>query len=130
MSNAEIILRALELDDIPKLIEIRPTYITDTILAVERTGLGLTTDWRLVERKLSIPFDKGNLYNFGDAEQKLVRQRLRRPEETYQTIAELDGRLIGLVEVELQEWNDTAWLANLMIDLDYRGQGLGRRLWH
>jgi streptothricin acetyltransferase len=130
MSDAEITLRPLVLDDIPRLVEIRPTYVTDTILAIERSGVGLTTAWRLVERKLSTPFDKGNLYNFGEAEQELVRQRLRRPEETYQSVAELDGRLIGLVEVELQEWNDTAWLANLMIDLDYRRQGLGRRLWH
>jgi streptothricin acetyltransferase len=123
-------LRTLELQDIPNLVQIRPTYITDTILVLARSGSGLEVGWQLVEKKLPEPFDKGTLYDFTKDEQDLVYSRLLRPDETYQRVAEYNGRLVGLVEVELQDWNNTAHLANIMIDLDYRGKGLGRRLWH
>ena len=126
----EITLRPLEAADMPNLGQIRATYKTPVILAVERSGTGLTVGWRLVEQTLPQPFDKGTLYDFDEHEQAAILQRLARPEETYQRVAELSGRLIGLVEVELQAWNDTAFLRNLRVDLDYRSRGIGRRLWH
>lgn len=116
--------------DIPNLSQIRATYKTPTILAVERSGSGLTTGWRLVERTLPQPFDKGTLYDFDEQAQAAIRGRLERTGESYQRVAELSGRLIGLVDVELQPWNDTAFLWTLHIDQDYRRQGVGRRLWH
>jgi ribosomal protein S18 acetylase RimI-like enzyme len=126
----EIILRPLIASDFSKLVQIRPTYTTSTILAVERSGGDLTVNWRLVERTLPQPFDKGTLYDFDEEAQAAIRDRASRPAGTYQRVAELSGRLIGLVDVELQPWNDTAFLWSLYIDQDYRRQGLGRRLWH
>ncbi len=133
MSEPEITLRPLELDDIPRLVEIRSGYQSESILAVEPTGAGIVKGWRLVERKLAVPFDKGTLYDFGEAEQESIRQRLLRPDETYLRVAEakgLNGRLVGLLEMEIRVWNDTVELVNLRIDQDYRRQGLGWRLWH
>jgi GNAT superfamily N-acetyltransferase len=127
-----ISLRPLQPDDIPNLPQIRPTYTSPTILGLEKSGDGLEIGWRLVERALPQPFDKGTLYDFDEVVQAEIRARLARPDETYQRVAvdEATKRLIGLLEVEIQAWNDTAILWNLMIDLAYRGQGLGRRLWH
>jgi len=125
-------LRPLREEDIPNLPQIRPTYVTNTILAVEKSGEGLEVGWRLVERSLPKPFDKGTLYDFDEAAQAEIRDRLARPHQTYQRVADntSTGQLVGLLEVQIRDWNNMAWLENLMIDLDYRGQGLGRRLWH
>ncbi len=123
-------LRPLTPEDIPNLPQIRPTYKSSSILEVERSGTGLEIGWRLVERDLPQPFDKGTLYDFDEIAQAEIRARLERPDDTYQRVAESSGLLVGFLDIELQSWNDTAFLWNLMIDLDYRGQGLGRRLWH
>ncbi len=125
----DITVRPLTADDIPNLPQIRPTYRSPSILAVERTGDDIEVGWRLVERVLPEPFDKGTLYDFGPHEQDQIRERLSRPDDTYQRVAELGGRLVALLEAEIHYWNNTIWLWNLMIDLDYRRQGLGRRLW-
>ncbi len=127
-------LRPLVAEDIPNLAQIRPTYRSATILEVEKTGSGITVEWRLVERKLPQPFDKGSLYDFDETRQQEIRQRLARPDDTYLRVLEArergDRRLIGLLDLEIQDWNNTVLLWDLMIDLDYRRQGLGRRLWH
>jgi ribosomal protein S18 acetylase RimI-like enzyme len=125
-----IALRPLSADDIPNLPQIRPTYQSATILEVERSGTGIEIGWRLIERELPRPFDKGALYDFDEKTQGEIQGRLARPDDTYQRVAEYSGRLVGLLDVEIQYWNNTALLWHLMIDLDYRGQGLGRRLWH
>jgi ribosomal protein S18 acetylase RimI-like enzyme len=126
-------LRPLTIADIPNLQQIRPTYrtstiLTSTILVVEKTGSGLEITWRLVERERI--FDKKDLYDFLPDMREQIRERLLRPDETYQRVAEENDRLVGLLDIEIQRWNNTALLWNLMIDLDYRQQGIGRRLWN
>lgn len=123
-------LRPLTLQDIPQLPQIRPTYRSSTILSVERIGDGIEIGWNLVERPLADPFDKGTLYDFDADAQDKIRERLSRPDDTYQRVAEYEGRLLGLLDAEIQHWNNTLLIWNLMIDLDYRRSGLGRRLWH
>ncbi len=127
-----ITLRALTADDIPNLVQIRTTFSASTVLRIERSGEGIETGWRLAEQALDVPFTRGTGYDFDGAPQDEIRERLALAEqgEAYQRVADFEGRLIGLVEVEIQGWNNTAQLSNLMIDADYRGQGLGRRLWH
>src|SRR5512143_3392569 len=105
---SDIGLRPLTAADLPNLPQIRPTYRTDTIYAVEKSGSGCEVGWRLVERPH--PFDKGTLYDFGPEQQAQIGERLMRPDDTYQTVAEIGGRLVGFVEVEIQHWNNTAWL--------------------
>jgi streptothricin acetyltransferase len=126
---SDIVVRRLTALDVPTLAQIRPTYKSSTILAVEKVGSGLTTGWQLVERTLPQPFDKGTLYNFDENAQITIRKRLNNPRDTYQRVAEWRGQLIGLLEMEVQYWNETVMLWNLMIDLDFRRQGLGHRLW-
>ncbi len=130
MILAPITLRPLSADDIPNLPQIRPTYQSATVLDVERSGTGIEIGWRLVERELPHPFDKGTRYDFNEKTQGEILARLVRPDDTYQRVAEHNGRLVALLDMEIQDWNNTALLWHIMIDLDYRGQGLGRRLWH
>jgi ribosomal protein S18 acetylase RimI-like enzyme len=40
-----------------------------------------------------------------------------------------DGRVVAVLDCELQHWNNVVLLWNLMVDESYRGQGIGRRLW-
>src|SRR5882724_3789784 len=123
-----ITLRPLESADISNLSQIRATYSSPTTLVLEKSGQGLTTGWQFVERP--IPFNKGTLYDFDADALVAIQHRLEHPTRTYQRVAEEDGRLVGLLDMELQEWNNTVVLWNLRVDLDYRRQGIGRRLWH
>jgi ribosomal protein S18 acetylase RimI-like enzyme len=127
MSEQPPTIRPLTVRDIPRLVQIRPGFTSPTVLAVERTGDGIEAGWRLVERLLPESFDKGDGYDFDAGEQANIRRRMRRDDGLH-LVAERGGRLIGLLEVTPQEWNNTAWLWNLMIDRDTRGRGLGRTL--
>jgi ribosomal protein S18 acetylase RimI-like enzyme len=123
-------LRPLTDADVPRLTHIRPTYKSATILEVQRFGEGLAQGWQLAERTLPQPFDKGTMYDFDAERQADIRERLSRPDETYLRVADYEGLLVGVVDVELQAWNDTAYVWNLMVDVNYRRNGIGRRLWH
>src|SRR5260221_4716980 len=123
-------LRPLTAEDIPNLPQIRPTYKASTMLTLERSGEGLDIGWRLVEYQLARPYDKGKLYDFNESVQEEIRGRLSRADDTFARVAEYNGRLVGIAEAEIHYWNNTVFLWSLMIDLAFRGQGLGRRLWH
>lgn len=113
--------------DIPRLAEIRPGFVSATTLAVERTGSGLEVGWRLVERALDVPYDKGRAYDFDRIEQANIRQRFERGDGLH-LVVEVDGRLAGILDVTPEEWNSTAWVWNLMLDQSIRRQGIGRAL--
>ncbi len=124
---AEPIIRLLTEADIPRLAEIRPGFVSGTALRVERLGSGLEAGWRLVEYPLPEPFDKGHAYDFDANEQAAIRRRLRRGDGLH-LVVEWRGRIAGLLEVMPQEWNNTAWVWNLMLDRAIRRQGIGREL--
>lgn len=132
MTRPSVQLRAMTLEDIPRLQEIRPTYTTPTILALETSadsGAGLSALWRLVEVTPKKPFSKGDLYNFGPETQEEIRERLHSGKDAFEWVA-LDGdRLAGMVDAQFMNWNHTVFLWNLMVDLDYRRHGIGRQLW-
>jgi len=124
-------LRPLTEGDIPNLPQIRPTFRSETILRLERSGGGGSISWRLREIPIEPPYDRGTGYDFDDHVQAEIRGRLARPDECYLYLAEdtVTQRLVGLVDVQIQDWNNSAFLHSLMIDQDYRRQGIGRRLW-
>ena len=113
--------------DIPRLAEIRPSFTSTTTLVVERIGAGIESGWRLIERPLSQPFDKGAAYDFDAGEQANVRRRLRRGDGLH-LVVEQGGRLVGMLDATPQEWSGTVWVWNLMLDRDVRRQGIGRAL--
>ncbi len=120
-------IRRMTEDDIPRLTEIRPSFVSDTVLTVERSGNGVEVGWRLVERRLVVPFDKGHDYDFDLTERENIRERFRRGDGLY-LVAERPDRLVGILDMLPQEWNSTVFIWNLMLDRDVRGQGLGRDL--
>ncbi|MCR4406973.1 MAG: GNAT family N-acetyltransferase [Anaerolineae bacterium] len=124
-------IRTLVPADLERLSEINSTFISESILVVERTGEGLEVGWRLAECPLAEPFAKGRAYDL--SEEDLARSRRlyeAGPQEALQLIAEDRARLVGLLEVERWYWNNSGWLWNVIIDRDYRRQGLGRQFVH
>ena len=124
---AEPTIRPLTEADIPRLAEIRAGFVSDTALRVERLGNGFEVGWRLVEYRLPEPFNKGHAYDFDANEQAAIRLRLRRGDGLH-LVVEWRGRIAGLLEVTPQDWNNTAWVWNLMLDRAVRRQGVGREL--
>ncbi len=127
MSPSALRIRPMSGDDIPRLAEIRPGFVSPTALHVERSGAGIESGWRLVERPLPEPFDKGSAYDFDRTEQANIRRRFERGDGLH-LVVEYGGRLAGILDVTPEEWNSTAWVWNLMLDTGIRGQGIGREL--
>lgn len=125
-----ITIRPLTVSDILALSQIQPTYTTDVVLGLDRQGDGSTIRWELVEKKLPAPFDKGRLYDFDADSQANIEERLGRPDDTYSRVADYEGLLVGLIDTEIQHWNNTLFVWNLMVDVNYRRHGIGRRLWN
>lgn len=86
--------------------------------------------WRLVERALATPYDKGHGYDFDLTRQHEIAARLRAPDISFARVAVRpdDGRLLGMADATHEEWNNTVGLHALFIDVGARGQGIGRRL--
>lgn len=123
----DITIRPMIGADIPRLAEIRPSFVSATTLEVERTGSGIESGWRLVERPLDELYDKGSAYDFDHNEQRSVRQRFERGDGLY-LVAERRGHIVGILDVTPEEWNSTAWVWNLMLDHTIRRQGIGKTL--
>ncbi len=120
-------IRPMNETDVPRLAEIRPTFVSTTTLVVERIGAGIEGGWRLVERPLPYPFDKGAAYDFDAGEQANVLRRLRRGDGLH-LVVEQGERLVGVLDATPQEWSGVVWVWNLMLDRDVRRQGIGRAL--
>ncbi len=123
----DIRIRPMTEQDIPRLAAIRPGFVSPTTLVVEKDGDGLAVGWRLAERPLPEPYDKGDGYDFDQAERRHILARLRKGDGLH-LVVEAEGTLAGMLDVAPEEWNNTAWIWNLMLDTSVRGQGLGREL--
>jgi GNAT superfamily N-acetyltransferase len=121
-------IRALQESDIPQLVDINPNFVTHTVIQVERDGIPPFVGWRLREVPLAIPFQKGNAYDFDAEEQKNIRLRWQQPNTLLEVVEDaLTGRPLGILDVEQEAWRRTAWIWNLMLDVEIRGKGFGRR---
>jgi ribosomal protein S18 acetylase RimI-like enzyme len=120
-------IRPMTERDIPRLAEIRPGFVSPTALVIEKTGSGIELGWRLVERPLPVPFDKGHRYDFDAAERAHILRRLRQGNGLHLVVEEQE-RLVGVLDVTPQDWNNTAWIWNIMLDESVRRQGIGRDL--
>jgi GNAT superfamily N-acetyltransferase len=122
------LIRQMRPDDIPRLVDLRPGFVSNTILKVEQTGSGLTLGWRLSEVKLATPYNKGSLYDFDVFERTDIARRMVQSNTLLEVAAERESeRIVGVLDVEEEDWRHVAWVHNLMLDTDARGQGLGRQ---
>jgi len=127
---AVVHIRPLTAADIPKLTQINPSFTSDAELALERVQADLQEiTWRLTCQPLDPPFDKGHGYDLQEDDLAEIRKRLEAG-KCLHLIAEDDGRIVGLLEVEPCTWRATGWIWNILIDKGYRGGGLGRQFIH
>ncbi|NLG51731.1 MAG: GNAT family N-acetyltransferase [Chloroflexi bacterium] len=120
-------IRALELGDLPTLSEINPTFVSDVMLKVEREEQGTNLIWRLTEVPLERPFDRGIGYNLTPRDLEDMRGWLKEGNGLHLLALDL-SRPVALLNVQLQAWNNTGFIWNILIDIDYRRRGLGRTL--
>lgn len=127
MSN--YFIRPMYPEDIEALADIRPGFETDIILKVEPLGQGLERGWRLVETKLGTPFQKGAGYDFTPEERQSIAARLAQTDTLMEVaIEKTTGKIVGVLDVEEETWRNTAWIWNIMLDVEARGQGIGREM--
>lgn len=121
-------IRSMNTSDIPKFADIRPGFTSKTTLRVEKSGAGYRVGWNLVEVELKVPYSKGRLYDFDAEERRNIANRLAQS-NTFMEVAieNATGRIVGVSDVEIHEWHSAAWIWNVMLDTDARGQGIGRR---
>lgn len=120
-------VRALELGDLPTLSEINPTFISDAMLRVEREEQGMNVIWRLTEVPLEPPFDRGKGYNLQDRDLEDIRGWLKEGDGLHLLVLDA-SRPVALLNVQLQVWNNTGFIWNILVDRNYRRRGLGRML--
>jgi ribosomal protein S18 acetylase RimI-like enzyme len=122
-------IRFMQEQDIPKLTDMRPGFVSDTVLKVEKTGAGYLTGWQLVEVKLDQPYDKGRGYDFDRNERESIAKRLADSDSLEKVVIDnTSGQIVGVLDVATESWRKVAWIWNIMLDVDVRGQGLGREL--
>lgn len=127
MTPDTVTIRVMTEADIPRLAEIRASFVSPTVLVVQRTGSGFEAGWRLVERTLPEPFDKGDRYDFDRTERANIRKRWRRGDGLH-LVVDTGEQIAGVLDVTPQEWNHIAWVWNIMLDESIRGFGIGRNL--
>lgn len=123
------LIRPMRMNDVPRLIEIDPSFTSDSVLRVQRSGEGYELAWKLLEVPLSKPFHKGSAYDFDATERSNIQQRLQRPDSLEEVVIDREsGRVVGILDITIEDWRRIAWIWNLMLDRTVRGLGIGRRL--
>jgi ribosomal protein S18 acetylase RimI-like enzyme len=130
MEVCMIEIRKMRVGDLPRLSEIDPGFVSDSVLDVRKMGAGLDTGWQLTERRLAEPFDKGRRYDLKESDQAEIRQRMAQGSSLHLIAIDQGGSVAGMLDLALETWNNTAFLWFLLVDRAYRGQGLGRRLFN
>ncbi len=123
------IIRPMRVADIPRLTEIDPSFSSKTVLRVQRTGGSYEVGWALHEVPLARPFNKGAAYDFDATERRHIQQRLQRDDSLEEVVVDRETeRIVGVLDMTVEDWRHVAWVWNLMIDKKARGFGIGRRL--
>lgn len=122
-------IRPLTLHDIPNLTKLNPSFTATTVIKVEKQGQPPFATWLLREEPLATPFNKGREYDFDATERRNIRNRLLQPNTLIEIITRIsDERIVGILDMEERDWNNTAWIWNIMLDTSLRRQGFGRQL--
>lgn len=124
-----IILRPLGAEDIPRLVEINPTFTAQTRLDIHAVGAGPFAGWRVDETPLERAFDKQDGYEFDAIERENIQNRFAANKNLLEVLEDTQQqKLVGVLDVEWMAWNNTAWIWNLMLDVEVRRKGHGQRL--
>ncbi len=123
----DFFIRPMQAEDIPRLVEVRPGFISETLLKVEKTGMGYEGGWQLHEVPLDKPYEKGAGYDFDAHERQNILERLTKNNSLEEVLIESEtGRITGVLDVAAENWRRVAWIWNIMLDVDARGLGIGQ----
>jgi ribosomal protein S18 acetylase RimI-like enzyme len=112
---------------LPRLSEIRAEYVSDRCLCLTSAGAGHTeVQFALRAEALDEPFHSQGLSIIRERDRDEIRSRMG--SRALQLVVEKDGRLIALLDAEVEGWRRVLKVWNLLVDEQYRGQGLGTKL--
>jgi ribosomal protein S18 acetylase RimI-like enzyme len=118
--------RPLVEEHIPRLAEIRGEYLSDRCARVSRRGESPEVSLALRVECLPTPFRSQGLSIIRRKDQEEVRGRMG--PGSLQLAVEEDGRLIALLDSEVESWRRVLRVWNLLVDQEYRRQGIGTEL--
>jgi ribosomal protein S18 acetylase RimI-like enzyme len=116
----------LSLACIPRLQEIRAEYVSDRYLRVIKSGEQLEVGFALRVEELERPFRSQGLNIIRERDKEEIRSRM--DGDALQVVVEEGNRLIGFLDVEIESWRRAAKVCNLLVDEEYRRQGIGTEL--
>jgi ribosomal protein S18 acetylase RimI-like enzyme len=118
--------KPLTVDHIRRLGDIRADYISERYIRLSKTGEGGEIGFSLRAKSLLESFQSQGL--------SIVRQRDREEilsrmgAKSVQLVAEEKGRLIALLDAQVESWRRVLKIQNLLVDRDHRRQGIGTEL--
>lgn len=124
--NTPFRIRPMTPADVARLGEIDANFESAVHLDVVKAVDGLNVSWRLIERPLVPPFVCTD-FDLDEKERREIGRRLKKGDGLWR-VAEAAGRLVGMVDVERRAWNNSAWVWNIAVNRDDRGQGIGAAL--
>jgi ribosomal protein S18 acetylase RimI-like enzyme len=113
-------------EHIDRLPEIRAEYVSDKCARVSRGGESPEVNFALRVEHLPTPFRSQGLSIVRRRDQEEVRGRMG--EGSLQLVVEEDGRLIALLDSEVESWRRVLRVWNLLVDQEYRRRGIGTEL--
>jgi RimJ/RimL family protein N-acetyltransferase len=116
-------IRAGQLGDLERLIDLDGTIESGEYLHLERGGEGLAVRWRLEERQLREKLVDTNAVD--DDRRFALKQVLGGVEEGTVLVAEHGDQLVGLAVARHDPEKQTLILVDLRVDYDFRREGLG-----
>ncbi len=110
-------------EHIARLPEIRADYVSDRCARVSRGGEAPEVTFTLRVEHLSGPFRSQGLSIVRRRDQEEVRGRMG--PGSLQLVVEDQGRLIALLDAEVESWRRVLRIWNLLVDEEYRRQVIG-----
>jgi ribosomal protein S18 acetylase RimI-like enzyme len=111
---------------IARLQDIRADYVSHKYLRLTKTGEKFEVGFTLKLGYLEKPFRSQGYGIIRERDKEEIRSRM--DAQALQLVVEEDRRLIGLLDVEIESWRRVAKIWNLLVDEEYRRQGIGTEL--
>jgi ribosomal protein S18 acetylase RimI-like enzyme len=117
----------LEEPHLPRLLEIRAEYVSDRhVRVVHARTDGFEASIQLRPEELEEPFRSQGLSIVREKDVDEIRSRMG--QQALQLMAEEDGRLIALLDAEVESWRRVLKVWNLLVDEQHRRRGIGTTL--
>jgi ribosomal protein S18 acetylase RimI-like enzyme len=117
----------LRKNHLPRLPEIRAEYVSDRCLRLTSTGdANMEVQFTLHAEALDEPFRSQGLSIVRQKDKDELRNRMG--SQALQLVVESNGRLIALLDAQVEVWRRVLKVWNLLVDEQHRRQGIGTKL--